>query len=102
LTITRACFHFDHNRRTATQKSRSSDYKLRPPIAALQGHELLAQNQILQKEITEALKRSEQQPQQVEHDKVYIIEFTPDQPFGEGQPLFWNLMARIQRPDNLL
>jgi hypothetical protein len=46
-------------------------------------------NQILQKEITtraqEALKRSEQQPQQVEHDKVYIIEFTPDQPFGEGQ-----------------
>jgi len=65
--------------------------ELWPPIASLQGNELLAQNQILQKEITtrahEALKRSEQQPQQVEHDKVYIIEFTPDQPFGEGHVL---------------
>ena len=48
---------------------------LRPPIASLQGNELLAQNQILQKEITtrpqEALKRSEQERQQAEHDKVY-------------------------------
>jgi hypothetical protein len=49
--------------------------ELWPPIASLQGDELLAQNQILQKEITtrtqEALKRSEQEPQQAEHDKVY-------------------------------